>query len=293
MINTMKNNLTIFCFFALALVLALGSCRKKKCYDPTNRDCENYDPCYGKKTANFGFTFGSQWGTEEYFLGIKNYVHNKDSLFGNKERLKFTAHSIYDSVKWKLGSEIITEKSFVRIFRDVPEGYYQCQMIGYRAKQSCIINDDGVDTVVKRWYMMPIPKLPIIGKFKVLFSGAKDSSIVEVLPWETYKYYRGIYPNGYFELEIREKNTNSGHITLVNFLNDGDTTASRDFILSSQIFSGHWMVFNDQAAADKCPEKGYFSLVNNSVVAEYSAYFFDKNGKVIDIKYSFKGRKLN
>jgi hypothetical protein len=290
--NTMTNNLNIFCFFALALLLAMGSCRKKKCYDPTNRDCENYDPCYGKKTANFGFTFGSQWGTEEYFLGIKNYVHDKDSLFGNKERLKFTAHSIYDSVKWKLGSEIITEKSFVRIFRDVPEGYYQCQMIGYRAKQSCIINDDGVDTVVKRWYMMPIPKLPIIGKFKVLFSGAKDSSIVEVLPWETYKYYRGIYPNGYFELEIREKNTNSGHITLVNFLNDGDTTASGDFIEASQIFSGHWMVFNDQGNT-KSPLKGFFNLNNNMVTAEYSTYIIDKNAKAIYTKHSFKGRKLN
>ena len=276
----------------LFILLFFCTCRKECCQDTSNPKCENYDPCYGKKTANFGFTFGSQWGTEEYFLGIKNYVHDKDSIIKNNNRLIFTAHSIYDSVIWKLGSETIVSKSFVRGFRNVPEGYYQCQMIGFRAKQTCIKNDDGIDTVVKRWYMMPIPKLPIIGKFKVLFSGSKDSSIVEVLPWETYKYYIGNYPNGYYELEIREKNVNTGHITLVNFLNDGDTTSSRDFIESSQIFSGHWMVFNDQGRSN-CPQKGFFSLNNYKVTSEFTTYIIDKVGNAIYTKHSFKGRKLN
>jgi hypothetical protein len=280
---------------ALFVVLFFSTCKKECCLDPTNPECENYDPCYGKKTANFGFTFGSQWGTEEYFLGIKNYVHDKDSIIKNNNRLIFTAHSIYDSVIWKLGSETIVSKSFVRGFSNVPEGYYQCQMIGFRAKQACIKNDGGIDTVVKRWYMMPIPKLPIIGKFKVLFSGSKDSSIVEVLPWETYKYYIGNYPNGYYELEIREKNVNTGHITLVNFLNEGDTTASRDFIKSSQIFSGHWMVFNDAPQVD-IPSQGYFNFINTSYVsAKYKQYYFipNSNGEVAYKDYSFKGRKIN
>jgi hypothetical protein len=278
---------------ALFAVLFFNSCKKDclPCQDPTNPKCGNYDPCYGKKTANFGFTFGSQWGTEEYFLGIKNYVHDKDSVFVNKERFKFTAHSIYDSVIWKLGSETIVSKSFVRIFSNVPEAFYQCQMIGYRAKQACIKNDDGIDTVVRRWYMMPIPKLPIIGKYKVLFDGYKDSSIVEVLPWHTYKYYVGIYPNGYFKIDIKEKDTNSGHITLVNFLNDGDTIASHDFIFTGQIFSGNWMVFNDKGIEIY---NGYLNLNKiNHVNAEYYYSTITQNSEVKITKFSFKGRKIN
>jgi len=38
---------------SLCLILGLSTC-KKKCCDPNNPDCENYDPCYGKKpNANF------------------------------------------------------------------------------------------------------------------------------------------------------------------------------------------------------------------------------------------------
>jgi hypothetical protein len=277
---------------ALFVVLFFSTCKKDCCQDPTNSLCENYDPCYGKRTANFGFTFGSQWGTEDYFLGIKYYVHDKDSIIKNNNRLIFTAHSIYDSVIWKLGSETIVSKSFVRGFRNVPEGYYQCQMIGFRAKQTCIKNDDGIDTVVKRWYMMPIPKLPIIGKFKVLFSGSKDSSIVEVLPWETYKYYIGNYPNGYFKIDIKEKNTNSGHITLVNFLNNGDTTSSHDLIGYKPIFSGNWIVFNDNGF-DDVPLKGYFNVQGTKV---YAKYFTEKfkvfTTEVIVTQHEFKGRKI-
>jgi hypothetical protein len=35
-------------------VLVFEACCKKKCYDPTNAECSNYDPCYNKK-PNAGF----------------------------------------------------------------------------------------------------------------------------------------------------------------------------------------------------------------------------------------------
>ena len=276
----------------LIILFTFNSCKKDcKCQDPSKPECENYDPCYGKRTPNFGFTYGSQWVTEEYFFGIKNYVHDKDSLIQNNNRIKFTANKIYDSVVWKLGQETIFEKSFVRLFNEVPEGYYQCQMIGLRPKQSCILNDDGIDTVIKRWYMMPIPKLPIMGKFKVLFDGYSDSSIVEVLPWETYR--RGIPPLPYkaFYTFIQAKDVNTGYVTLVNFLNDGDTTASNELNDVSQVYSGQWIVFNDNATI--IPNKGYFHLnQDNKVEAKFINGKINSSGKVEYKTYSFKGRKI-
>ncbi len=38
----------------LLIIIAFNSCRKK-CYDASNIDCENYDPCFGKKSINTFF----------------------------------------------------------------------------------------------------------------------------------------------------------------------------------------------------------------------------------------------
>jgi hypothetical protein len=53
----MKNNHLIYPLFAIVTIAALGlnACKKEKCQDPTNPKCENYDPCFGKKTINTFF----------------------------------------------------------------------------------------------------------------------------------------------------------------------------------------------------------------------------------------------
>lgn len=45
----------MLCLCLLTLLAGLGSCRKKQCQDPQNPECENYDPCYGKKRINANF----------------------------------------------------------------------------------------------------------------------------------------------------------------------------------------------------------------------------------------------
>lgn len=41
-------------FWAFLLILLVSSCHKK-CHDPSNPDCENYDPCYVKRIVNSHF----------------------------------------------------------------------------------------------------------------------------------------------------------------------------------------------------------------------------------------------
>lgn len=60
----MKNFNSIFIILIIITFVLVGGCRckeeKKPCQDPSNPDCENYDPCYGKRpTADFTM---KQWG---------------------------------------------------------------------------------------------------------------------------------------------------------------------------------------------------------------------------------------
>lgn len=55
----MKNFNSIVIISIITTFVLVGGCRckdkKKPCFDPTNPDCENYDPCYGRKTVNTFF----------------------------------------------------------------------------------------------------------------------------------------------------------------------------------------------------------------------------------------------
>ena len=52
----MKNSITT-ALIALFAIVFFSTCKKEKpsCQDPSNPSCENYDPCYGKKTINTFF----------------------------------------------------------------------------------------------------------------------------------------------------------------------------------------------------------------------------------------------
>lgn len=41
--------------FLLGILLVFSTCKKEKCQDPQNPQCENYDPCFGKRTINTFF----------------------------------------------------------------------------------------------------------------------------------------------------------------------------------------------------------------------------------------------
>jgi hypothetical protein len=36
----------------LSVLQVIGSCRKTRCCDPKNPECENYDPCFGRHIEN-------------------------------------------------------------------------------------------------------------------------------------------------------------------------------------------------------------------------------------------------
>lgn len=136
-------NFPVFYLFAL-LSLALFSCCKddKKCQDPSKIECENYDPCFGKKAISADFKIGELVGSR--------YFETDTVAF----RPIFTALEEADSYTWYLGTEVITEKSFDR-YGFPPGSWYYVKLVVRKKTDTCFPNSSEVDSVTKRFYVWP------------------------------------------------------------------------------------------------------------------------------------------
>jgi len=152
--------------FTLLLLMVVSGC-KHKCKDATNPECDNYDPCTASVETKADFVIESRVGNR-YFVG--DSVHCLRNV-------RFRALQDADSFVWKLGSETIRSKEFVR--RNFPQDIWiPVQLTIYRkSKLRCKPDDDGVDTAVRSFYVWPeqidyngrIPKCiyyPIYGTFR-------------------------------------------------------------------------------------------------------------------------------
>jgi hypothetical protein len=138
----MKNR--YLCLSLLLLMIGLGIQCKKKCSDPSNPDCGNYDPCFGKQPAHADFKIeefvGSQW-------------FETDSVNGRVNTIRFTATQAAESYTWLLGSEVIHEKSFTRTGFPANRWISITLIVQKAPEQSCFPKDDGIDTLVKKMYV--------------------------------------------------------------------------------------------------------------------------------------------
>lgn len=123
-----------------------NSC-KKECLDPTNPDCENFDPCHGSKPANADFTINEQINRTDFYYETDTIYQTNGTLF----KPKYDA----DSITWLLGSEIVHEKELYR--RGYPEGWIEVTMIAKMNPTSCLTEEQLVDTVTKKFFVLPLP----------------------------------------------------------------------------------------------------------------------------------------
>jgi hypothetical protein len=138
----MKNK--YLCLSLLLLMIGLGSQCKKKCYDLSNPDCENYDPCFSKQATNADFKIeelvGSHW-------------FETDSVNGRLNTIRFTATQTAASYTWLIGSEVIHDKSFTRTRFPANRWINITLIIQRTPDKQCFPNDDGIDTLVKKMYV--------------------------------------------------------------------------------------------------------------------------------------------
>jgi hypothetical protein len=272
----------------LSIGMGLGSCRKKQCHDPKNPECENYDPCYGKKPVTADFIFGRTTATPEPINGV-DYPICEDTIFnsGGVNRkgfdygigLKFQAKENGAKYTWKLGSETISGREFDRNFITAGPGVYQATLIVEKTPDaSCFPKDDGKDTITKKFTLMPHYQLPIMGKYKVLFEGSKDSTIIEIQPWE-------ISSSTQFKNYKIVDSASVQYTTLINFQNKRDTVTH--FLFDGFPTGNHIYLFD--APSDYHPHSGKVDLKGSQIAATYH-YGASWDGSLV--KYVFKGRKL-
>ncbi len=156
------------------------------CNDPSNPQCPNYNPCYGKKSVTADFEMSQMFAvvTPDYLDKF-----NPDIAF-ERDRIGFRPIGLDTATKytWLLGSEIITEPSFERNFANTQQtGENNIQItliIEKKPNLICFPNDDGRDTITKHIRFVESPcEYLTSGDFKVLFEGDKDSTIVGVRNW--------------------------------------------------------------------------------------------------------------
>lgn len=123
--------------FLLFLVTVNISC--KKCKDPSNPDCKNYDPCLGKTKVTADFVFEIQ---------VNDKWYEVDEVFRYND-VRFKAKNQALSYKWILGTEEINSKSFIRT--GFPENsVVPCTLIIEKTPNTkCFPNDKDKDTVVR------------------------------------------------------------------------------------------------------------------------------------------------
>ena len=230
-------NLPILTISLLAM-LALGACKKEKpCKDPSNPDCENYDPCFGKKAPSADFIIG-QSSNVGYF-GMKPFEFiSDDTMFAPFYRnIDFMAKEEGAEYEWKLGAETITARRFTRGFSNAGYGRYTATLtIRKEVDNSCFPEYTGTATFTKNFEIRPFYEFPIVGKYKVLFEGEKDSSIIQIQPWEMLK--EGSFNNPYTMINDKSENK----LMLINFSNGKSAeadTVPNTYLTTDMLFSGN------------------------------------------------------
>lgn len=132
------------------MLLTTPAC--KKCKDPTNPDCDNYDPCFGSSEVSADFTIHEV--TDGSHIDNCTPPVIESSIVNDLSFVKFTSKQDLDEYYWIVGSETIKSKSFSRM--GFPRGKHTpITLIGYRTPNNrCYPNDDGWDTITKFIYCL-------------------------------------------------------------------------------------------------------------------------------------------
>lgn len=178
----MKEILKLSFLLILVTTLAAG-CQdddENTCCDPTNPECPNYDPCFGKMETTADFAILQPYAQ----VGPNAGTYFEDSVtFGATMRFvaKDTAASSY---RWILGVDTIyDEVEVTRSTFSLPEGSYPVSLKVAKDPDSlCFPLDDGMDETTRFFTKINGCDAAIWGEYKgVLESNSNDSLVVQLI----------------------------------------------------------------------------------------------------------------
>jgi hypothetical protein len=150
----MRYVVLLLSFFVL--LTELSSC-KKKCFDKSNKDCENYDPCFGKKETSAQFVIEEylfDWEGKEIWVEADTFNGSKSS-----SKIRFRALNDADSFIWVIGAERFHTKTVIRSsFPSNLRDKVSLIVINKQPNKRCFPLDDGRDTSIHMIYTWPEEK---------------------------------------------------------------------------------------------------------------------------------------
>lgn len=167
----------LFIMTCCGVLLMAESC-KRECHDKSNPDCENYNPCYGQEPVTAKIEIGQ-------FFPVANPEFADVSILEDKfiaGYIHFNCPVPNATYTWVLGAETIKAQKFERSFDEtLPIGTYTVQLIIEKEpNKSCFPTDDGVDTLIKTFELIPPCKTLTMGIFKGVWEGSSDSVLFSI-----------------------------------------------------------------------------------------------------------------
>lgn len=148
-----------FFYSMVLLFVAVTSCEKDDestecpCDDPSNPECPNYDPCFGKEEPNAGFFTEDRliWPEFGEYLWINDSV-----LRGGPVRFRSPFEGSDVSHVWYVGAETLTTPMVERNFSDVsrPAFITISHVITYPIDSLCYPEATGRDSVAYTFYLI-------------------------------------------------------------------------------------------------------------------------------------------
>lgn len=210
--------LLILLLVSVCILNGLSSCKKEKCHDPSNKDCDNYDPCYGVKPVIAEIKLSQRAAPSVQGELGKLYLDEQDIF--PQAQIKFDTPLEGANYTWIIGSEILTSKSFERHFFSTPFGTYSVKLIVEKdPNKNCYPMDDGKDTLIKTFEIVPICQLQSIGIYKGKWEGISGDSAL--ISFRT--FYDGTFTdscsfglNRYTNLQNKQDTLYGGHTIIAN-----------------------------------------------------------------------------
>ncbi len=179
----MKNLLLLL---ALSGLIVWQGC--KRCDDPTNPECENYDPCWNSQPVSANFVIGQTF-TNRYHPTLKDTFLVVDTVLEGQPMTEFQGPEGYDRYEWTIGQDnrTFTDQTVYLFFVD-PEPRLRIQLIVEREPDTaCFPGEDGRDTAVQYLTVVPRNQPAIRGSYRgVLASAPNDSFEVSIGPLPQY-----------------------------------------------------------------------------------------------------------
>lgn len=265
----------------LCVVAMLLNSQCRSCDDPSNPDCPNYDPCYGVSKTSASFKIEERVGS---------YWVETDTV-DRYSSVRFTAYQEGESYRWLIGADEYHEKSF-SLSNFPHDRWIGITLIIKRTPNKlCYPNDNGIDTVYRRFYVWPE------------WTGIDSTNQYYIIknPYPIYGSYYGSLkskPSHQFEVTVEDRDSIVLGARYVRFsmsvmagipFPDYD---SRKIQALTTGFFGMDAFYDDRAptAMDiDCPGWGLSGIPETPLVKGL-AWLDDRNNRFITIAYRFRYR---